>query len=302
MSTTKIHTTAGAVTAIAAALSLSMIGGGSARADDGADLVRARVSCDLPATTGALDRAAVRPGLDVRACGLVGTVLRSGAVGLTVPAPGNSVSVEALQADGSEASFEISVGSDGRLSFPQEAAARVTAKAAASPGACSDGAYSLKNWKVYGTYNWYIGDGGMPGALSRSNAQKAFADAINNITGSYNNCGYTDQVSAKSSYKGTTTYEADVNSNNECTARDGKSTWDAGNLKTGTVAVTCTYFTARSGPDTALESDVRYNTTDYNFTDSPARVAPTSTTCARWAPTKPGTCSAWATWAAGTAT
>ena len=137
-------------------------------------------------------------------------------------------------------------------------------------GACSDGAYSTFDLKEYGTYNWYIGDGGMPGALSRSSAQAAFADTINNITDSYNNCGYGDSVSARSHYSGTTTYEADVNSNDTCTARDGKSTWDAGNLKNDTVGITCSWSWAMWGVKNDLrEADVRFNTTDYDFTNSP---------------------------------
>lgn len=36
--------------------------------------------------------------------------------------------------------------------------------------------------------------------------RSAFADAINNITGSYNDCGYSDTVGASSSYEGTTSY------------------------------------------------------------------------------------------------
>ncbi len=60
----------------------------------------------------------------------------------------------------------------------------------------------------YGTYNWYLGDGGMPRAISRSDAYYAFHDAITNITQSSNNCGLTDHVSASASYKGYTSYDA----------------------------------------------------------------------------------------------
>ncbi|MFC7220161.1 peptidase M10 [Streptomyces polyrhachis] len=144
------------------------------------------------------------------------------------------------------------------------------ADAATALGACSDGAYATKDLKEYGTYNWYIGDGGMPGALSQYNARLAFADAIDNITGSYNNCGYTDQVDASSSYQGTTTYEADINSSSQCTSRDGKSTWDAGDLYGGHVAVACTWSWDWVGMKNDLrEGDVRYNTADFDFTNSP---------------------------------
>ncbi|WP_229859184.1 matrixin family metalloprotease [Streptomyces poonensis] len=140
---------------------------------------------------------------------------------------------------------------------------------ASAAGACSDGAYKTNDLKEYGTYNWYIGDGGMPGGLSRSAAKDAFADAINNITGSYNNCGYTDQVDASASYKGTTTYEADISKSNACTDRDGKSTWDAGDLS-GFVAYACWWSWPTPGVKNDLrEADVRFNTTDYDFTNKP---------------------------------
>ncbi|MFJ8863410.1 matrixin family metalloprotease [Streptomyces sp. NPDC102451] len=142
--------------------------------------------------------------------------------------------------------------------------------ALAAPGACSDGSYSTADRKEYGTYQWYIGDGGMPGALSRTDAKWAFWDAIDNITGSYNNCGYADQVGAKHNYLGTTSREADINSSSQCTSRDGVSTWDAGNLKSGTVATTCSWTFPMPGvKNDLLEADVRYNTTDYDFTNKP---------------------------------
>jgi hypothetical protein len=166
------------------------------------------------------------------------------------------------------------VARDGTISYPtsQTVAPKASAGVAAlaSPSACSDGAYSTNDLKEYGTYNWYIGDGGMPGGLTRSAAQTAFADAINNITGSYNSCGLSDTVGASSSYQGTTTYEADMNASGDCTDRDGQSTWDAGDLPSGTVAQTCWWSVPSPGiKNDLIEADVRYNTHDYNFTNSP---------------------------------
>ncbi|GAB3196299.1 hypothetical protein GCM10027062_05230 [Nocardioides hungaricus] len=140
-----------------------------------------------------------------------------------------------------------------------------------SPGACADGDYSTNDLKEYGTYNWYIGDGGMPGALSRSAAQQAFANAVNNITGSETDCSAysADEVDASASYQGTTSYETDMNSSGDCTDRDEKSTWDAGDLASGTVAQTCWWSTSMPGVKNDLrEADVRYNTNDYDFTNT----------------------------------
>ncbi|MFY4722976.1 matrixin family metalloprotease [Streptomyces sp. LaBMicrA B280] len=139
-----------------------------------------------------------------------------------------------------------------------------------SRSACGDGAYTTADRKEYGTYNWYIGDGGMPGGLSRTDAKWAFYDAIDNITDSYNNCGYGDTVGAKANFLSETSYEADINASAHCTDRDGLSTWDAGDLKSGVVATTCSWTWPMPGVKNDLrEADVRFNTHDYDFTNKP---------------------------------
>ncbi|MBW8792699.1 MAG: hypothetical protein JF597_03660 [Streptomyces sp.] len=114
--------------------------------------------------------------------------------------------------------------------------------AASSPGACSDGTYATKDQKEYGTHNWYIGDGGLPAGLSKNDALWSFYEALDNITECNNNCGYSDQVGAhQANFLDCTSYEADVNNRNQCTSRDGLSTWDAGDLKSETAAITCSW-------------------------------------------------------------
>ncbi|MER6134463.1 matrixin family metalloprotease [Streptomyces sp. NPDC001815] len=114
----------------------------------------------------------------------------------------------------------------------------------------------------------HIGDGGMPGALSQAEAITAFKDAINNITMGYNDCGDSDSIDAGSTFMGPTTYESDISDDDRCTPRDGQSTWDAGNLA-GYVAATCSWTTKRGDFYDLVEADVRYNTTDHNFTNNP---------------------------------
>lgn len=187
-----------------------------------------------------------------------------------IPDPGIAVGSTAIMGEGvsESATVQIEVSPDGKISYTQEADSGVQI-AGTSPAACSDASYSVNDLKEYGTYDWYVGDGGMPGALSQSEAASAFGDAIDNITASYNNCGIADTVYASSSYKGTTTYEADISATGTCTARDGKSTWDAGDLPTGTVAQACWWSIPMPGvKNDLIEADVRYNTADYDFTDS----------------------------------
>ncbi|GLY30807.1 hypothetical protein Kisp02_41720 [Kineosporia sp. NBRC 101731] len=52
-------------------------------------------------------------------CEAVGLVLRSGDVGVTVPAPGEAAGVEALSEDGIQG-FQIEVAADGTVTYPEE--------------------------------------------------------------------------------------------------------------------------------------------------------------------------------------
>ncbi|WP_405724651.1 matrixin family metalloprotease [Streptomyces sp. NBC_01537] len=241
--------------------------------------------------TGALNVTDLPSGTSVVDCGFVGRVVSFDGRRLTIPPAGEGVGVEAILVSGGTSGFHVEVSSTGTISYDvtgeQQSSSSASTSAftyavddedfddtsdagVTSTSACSDGAHSGEDLMEYDTYNWYVGDGAMPGAMTQSEAHTAFADAINNITGSYNNCGYSDTVSATAAYQGTTTYEADINSSGDCTDRDGKSTWDAGNLDSGTVAETCWWDTSYLGMENDLkEADVRYNTTDLDFTNSP---------------------------------
>lgn len=72
----------------------------------------------------------------------------------------------------------------------------------------------------------------MPGGLLRTDAKWAFYDAIDNITD-----------------------------------RDGLSTWDAGDFKSGVVATTCLLGVKND----LREADVCFNTHDFDFTNKPTR-------------------------------
>ncbi|MEV5842142.1 hypothetical protein AB0M32_09205 [Streptomyces sp. NPDC051985] len=61
----------------------------------------------------------------------------------------------------------------------------------------------------------------MPGGLSRTDAKWVFYDAIDNITDSYNNCGYSDTVGARANFLSETSYEADINDKSQCTSWTG---------------------------------------------------------------------------------
>lgn len=253
-----------------ASIGLIATGAGAAQAATSSPQAQsARAQCGL--ADSALSKASVKAGTNAVRCGLVGTVITNNGIGVTVPAPGMAAGADRIQTDGSSGDFQIEVAKDGSISFPAgENTDAPAANPAADTAACSDGAYSLNDLKATTAYKWWMGDGTMPAGLSRSSAKAQFADAINNITGSYNSCGYSDLVSATSSYQGYTTAESNMTSTGACGTTDTRSTWDAGNLATGTVAQTCWWaYVVDGAPNRLAYADVRYNETDYNFTANP---------------------------------
>jgi hypothetical protein len=195
------------------------------------------MSCNVP--SGELDTSELPEGTDVEQCDLVGRVIVDDGVALGVPEPGNVVVSEEMFVDGAEL-FQITVEANGEIEYSTDGDSEAALGGSGYVGTpeCGQSAYDLNDLKEYGTYNFYVGDGSFPAALSRSDFRDNVVDAVNNITGAYNNCGRGDSVSASASYQGYTTYESDfTNSGGSTTCgdgsldnRDGVSTWDAGNL------------------------------------------------------------------------
>ncbi|MFC9289500.1 matrixin family metalloprotease, partial [Streptomyces sp. NPDC057052] len=229
-------------------------------------------------------------------CAAVGRLVTHAGAGVTVPEPGMAVSVDALTQDGSAHGFTLAVAADGTVSYdladtgthapapgratvPDHAPAAAGASdhahaAGGAPGraraACADGAYATADHKEYGTYEWFLGDGALPADLAPGDARRAFEGAIGTITAGRNDCGFGDAVTAEARFVSRTGNEADIDRDAHCTARDGMSVWDAGDLSGGVVATTCSWSRAVSGgPDELREADVRFNTGDHAFTDRP---------------------------------
>lgn len=219
-------------------------------------------------------------GESARGCSLTGRVVTYGDIGVTIPVPGEGVRIDSQAAAGnpdSGRSLYVQVGLDGVITVDTSEQTVPTGKesasaetAAGSPSGCSDDYFLPFYFEETTSYDWYIGDGGMPGALSKADAQSAFAEAIHNITNSWNDCGMPDTIDSDATYMGTTTYESDISTSSTCLERDGKSTWDAGDIGDGHTATTCTWLRKIDGSmDDSLESDVRFNTHDFDFTDFP---------------------------------
>jgi len=201
-------------------------------------------------------------------------VVAYGGVGAVVPGRGETVGVEALTADGHARGLTVRVGRDGRGSYetePAEAAEPPEAGATPARAACVDTAYSTAGHKEYGTYLWHVGDGPMPGGLGRDAARKVFEEAIGTITGERNDCGLAGAGGPRARYLSGTDREAGIDRAGRCSARDGVSVWDAGELPEDVVAVTCSWAVTMpdGGPNDLIEADVRFNTRRYRFTDTP---------------------------------
>ncbi|MEU0060209.1 matrixin family metalloprotease [Streptomyces sp. NPDC006334] len=261
----------GAALVLAVSGAVVSAGGTPPRASDRCVLADGVLTVDdLPAGSSVLD------------CDAVGRLVTHEGAGVTVPEPGTKVGVDALTTDGSRHGFTMAVAADGTVSYDLSAhgeAGERGLSASARPGkrppasaraACADSAYAVADHKEYGTYDWWIGDGPLPGGLTPAQARRAFEDSISAITGTRNDCGYGDAVAARSRYWTVTHHEADIDPQARCTARDGVSVWDAGDLTSGVVATTCSWSRpVPRGPDWLKEADVRFNTGDYVFTDNP---------------------------------
>ncbi|MFD9436082.1 matrixin family metalloprotease [Streptomyces sp. NPDC060002] len=250
------------VTAFLVAAALSGVCVGEAPRPPACALARGELTVDdLPAGSSVFD------------CLAVGRVVTHEGAGVAVPEPGTTVSVDALTVDGSAHGFTLTVAADGTVSYAYEAArTQAAARARAdAPAPCVDSAYSTEGRKEYDTYEWFIGDGPLPGRLSHAEGRQAFEDAIATITTSRNDCGYDDRVTAKARFLSATGNEAGIDREGRCTRRDGLSVWDAGDIGGEAVATTCSWSRpVPGGPEELLEADVRFNTRGFPFTDRPA--------------------------------
>jgi hypothetical protein len=121
------------------------------------------------------------------------------------------------------------------------------------------------------------GDGSNPAGATDAEFRDRIVAALDEIT-TATGCGYTsDTVNIDYTVNPETIYETDFvvnsNGNHVCAGyfdTDGVSTIDAGNLDdpgADAVGKACVWYAAPNGP--ILESDIRLNISNYNFTLSP---------------------------------
>ncbi len=145
------------------------------------------------------------------------------------------------------------------------------------PQGCDDGAYGTSgyHWFKPGggiqTMNWYFNSSSKPENVSVDNAESALQAGATNITSSSNACGYSDQISATHAYQGRNSRGVNIGLDTTCAPSgngyDGVNEVGFGDLNDSgpdPVAVTCNHnITDNYGDKITIESDIRFNKTDY---------------------------------------
>jgi hypothetical protein len=123
---------------------------------------------------------------------------------------------------------------------------------------CSDGKYNFQgtssHWQQ--PLRWSFRASSVPAAYSASTVLSIIKRAFNNITGARNDCGRADNVSATSSYLGTTSRKPNVTSSGGCGTPDGHNVVGFAPLDGFYSGYTCIWWIG----DEILEADMRLDT------------------------------------------
>lgn len=217
----------------------------------------------------ALPAAVVTPGR----CPVAGREIEDGPVTSAVPAPGRGIHAEALATGGAQ-ELEVRRLEDGAIELghvgeePDEAGEALrSAAAGGSPGECGDTAYQSNDWRVVESLGYRINRNSAPSELSRVTAEAAIRRAGVNITGTDNGCKMGDRVPAVLNYNGDS--KARAIGPNGCMGGDGTNVVSFGDLESGVLAKTCTYFVAQDGLGRVTGSDIQVNKADFRWTTIP---------------------------------
>ena len=124
--------------------------------------------------------------------------------------------------------------------------------------ACGDSAYKFLGpaaaWRQ--PLAWSFRASSTPSNLSTSAVLAIIKKSFRNVTTSRNDCGMADQVSATSSYLGTTSRKPGVSSTGTCTGQDGHNVVGFGPLGAYYSGYTCIWWIG----DEIVEMDMRLDT------------------------------------------
>jgi hypothetical protein len=131
--------------------------------------------------------------------------------------------------------------------------AAVSAAGLAAP--CQDRAFNLIGGHWSKAVRWKFDAASTPDSFNVNAVEAVLVRSFNNITGSDNDCGRADNVSAQNDYEGRTTRSPSVSRWATCTRRDGRNIVGFGPLPRGILAATCT----RHDGKLIVEADIRIN-------------------------------------------
>jgi len=120
---------------------------------------------------------------------------------------------------------------------------------------CEDRAFNLIGGHWSQPVHWRFNAESTPSGFNVAAVESVLVRSFNNITGSDNNCGRPDMVSAHNSYEGRTQRLASVSRFGLCSRRDDRNVVSFGTLPRGVLAVTCT----RHFRNRIVEADIRIN-------------------------------------------
>jgi hypothetical protein len=145
------------------------------------------------------------------------------------------------------------------------------------PPPCDDDAYNYPTtpYKWREPWMWRFRSASTPDEIaSNQDTEDALRDAMRNVTHARNDCGLTDNINAEASYDGHTVKSIGiVNANTSSPSckgtPDGVSVVDFGQVGSGSYIFQCAYWVSHTGPNSAMEADIRLNKSDWEWTVNP---------------------------------
>lgn len=193
-------------------------------------------------------------------------------IGMVIPPPGYRVDLMIDRDDGVE---ELTVANDeaGTIRVTRrrigldDPVAGVTGVLFASPGECSDGAYTLNGGKWTTTLKWGFYAASTPGEISVATAESALKAATANITGNQNTCGFPDRTQATTSYSGRIASAPNVGGSTTDIWCGGYNTTNSvgfGTMPSGILGATCSWTSGSA----IVAADIKFNKYYYRWSGS----------------------------------
>lgn len=206
-------------------------------------------------------------------CPVAGRKIEDGPVTSAVPAPGEGIYAETLATGGAQ-ELEVRRLEDGAIELrhvgeesDEAGEALRSASSGRSPNECKDTAYQSYDWRAVESLGYRINHNSIPPELSRVTAEAAIRRAGVNVTDTDNSCKMGDRVPADLNYNGDS--EAQAIGPYGCVGGDGINVVSFGDLESGVLARTCTYFVMEDGFNRVTGSDIQVNKADFQWTTRP---------------------------------